>query len=469
MNKAQKDLLKGVNKLNNIVKITIGPNGRNVIIDRDNGSPLITNDGVTIARQITLPNRHERLGADVIKQASIKTNEEAGDGTTSAIVLATAIINNAQKEIFWGHNPMQIKDALLQAASQALEYLPTYTKHIHQYHDLVSVATNSCANEQDGIMVAKALTKVGVNGLVTLEMNKLGETKLLFTNGVKLATQPTSPYFTDSELQDARVLVTDGTVKSIKQILPVLEYIVKEKVPLLIIAPDFAPEVINALVLNRVKAGLQVVALRSDAYEDCAVMTNATLISPKNDLTLDQTTPQHLGHTDKVILEPNQIIVLSDDEKTPAFANHIHMIEKQIAATDDDYQKTRLKERLANLTATAAVISVGCPTEAETMEKRLRIEDAVAATSNAMREGVVQGGGLTYLKIAKHLHHQDLGERILKKSLPAITKQINKNYHFDRQNCTAVDAATVVRSVIKNAVSAAAILITTGEIISSAT
>lgn len=468
MNKAQKDIIKGVNKLNNIVKITIGPNGRNVIIDRDNGSPLITNDGVTIARQVELKNRHERLGADVIKQASIKTNEEAGDGTTSAIVLATALINNAKREMFWGHNAMQIKDALLRAAGKALEHLPEYARQIHKYHDIVCVATNSCANENDGVLVAKALTKVGANGLVTLEMNKLGETKLLFTNGVKLRTEMTSPYFTDKELVNARVLVTDGTVKSIKQILPVLEYSVKEKVPLLIMAADFSPEVINALVLNRVKAGLQVVALRSDAYEDCAVITNATLISPKNDLTLDQATAAHLGTTEKIMLNQNEILILSE-EKSPEFQAHIAMIRTQIAATDDDYQKTRLKERLANLTATAAIITVGCPTEAETMEKRLRIEDAVAATTNAMREGVVQGGGLTYSKLARHLSHQDLGERILKKSLPTITKQINRNYQFDKKHCTAVDAATVVRSVIKNAVSAAAILITTGEIISSAT
>lgn len=468
MNKAQKSLYQGVNKLNNCVKITLGPNGRNVIIDRDNGSPLITNDGVTIAKHVELNNRHEKLGADVIKQASIKTNEEAGDGTTSAIVLATAIINHARRAMAWGHNPMQIKDALLAAAHKAISFLPRHTRLVHKYPDLVSVATNSCANEADGILVAKALTKVGADGLVTLEMNKLGETKLLFTNGVKIPVQSTSPYFSDPELSDVRVLVTDGPIKTIQEILPILEHCVRTKTALVLVATDFAPEVINALILNRVKAGLQVMAVRSDAHEDCAVITNATLISPRNDLTLSQTLPAHLGTAEKIIFNPQEMVIITN-QASPFLTEHVNRLRQEMQNADSDYQKTRLKERLANLTATAAVITVGCPTEAETMEKRLRIEDAVAATSNAMRDGVVQGGGLTYVKIAAHLSSHDLGERLLKKSLPAIYRQINRNYHFRPQDCTAIDAATVIKSVIKNAVSAAAILITTGEIISNAT
>ena len=182
MNKAQKALYRGVNKLNDIVKITIGPNGRNVIIDRDNGSPLITNDGVTIAKQVTLPNRYENLGADVIKQASLKTNTEAGDGTTSAIVLATAIINQAKRALFCGYQPTQLKDALLNAANKALALLPQHVRQIHKYEDLLHVATNSCANATDGAMVAKALSKVGPDGLISLEMNQLGTTTLSFTN-----------------------------------------------------------------------------------------------------------------------------------------------------------------------------------------------------------------------------------------------------------------------------------------------
>lgn len=464
MNKAQRALFRGVNKLNNIVKITLGPNGRNVIIDRKNGSPLITNDGVTIAKEITLPNRQENLGADVIKQASLKTNTEAGDGTTSAIVLATAITNQARRAIALGYQPIQLKDALLTAAHKALEILPQHVRQIHRYEDLLQVATNSCANSTDGAMVAKALSKVGPDGLISLEMNQTGTTQLSFTNGVKISAKIASPYLNTKVLHQTKVLVTNGTVKSIQEILPLLEDSMQNKTPLLIIADDYSPEVINALVLNRAKAGLQIVAVRSTATTDCAVITNATLISPENDLTLSRATTAHLGTANQVIFEHEQMVILSD-EKSPLFEQHLNLLKDELSATTDDYHRTRLKERIANLTTTAGLISVGCPTEAETMEKRLRIEDAVAATSNAMRDGVVIGGGLTYFKIAKSLNSRDLGERILKRALPAIYRQINRNYHFDPKDCTAVDAATVIKSVIQNATSAAAILITTGAII----
>ncbi|MCQ2382266.1 MAG: chaperonin GroEL [Clostridia bacterium] len=467
MNKAQKALYHGVNKLNNIVKITIGPNGRNVIIDRNNGSPLITNDGVTIAKEVTLPNRHENLGADVIKQASLKTNTEAGDGTTSAIVLATAITNQARRAMLWGYQPMELKDALITAAHKALDLLPQHVRQIHKYEDLLHVAANSCGNDEDGALVAKALSKVGTEGLISLEMNQIGTTQLTFTNGVKLAAQIASPYLKTKSLHQVKVLVTNGTIKTIQEILPILEDAVQNKTPLLLVAADYTPEVINALVLNRAKAGLQIVAVRSQAQADCAVITNATLISPENDLTLARATNAHLGHANQVIFEAEHMVILSD-ERSPSFEQHLAMIKDELDSAPDDYHRTRLKERLANLTATAGVISVGCPTEAATMEKRLRIEDAVAATTNAMRDGVVIGGGLTYLKIAQDLDRKDIGERILKRALPAIYRQINRNYHFDAKTCTAIDAATVIKSVIQNATSAAAILITTGEIISNA-
>ena len=468
MNKAQKSLYRGVNKLNDIIKITIGPNGRNVVIDRHNGSPLITNDGVTIAKEVTLPNRHENLGADVIKQASLKTNTEAGDGTTSAIVLATAITNQARRAIQWGYQPIKIKDALFKAARKALDLLPQHIRQIHKYDDLRRVAINSCANEEDGSLVAKALSRVGPDGLISLEMNQVGTTQLTFTNGVKLPAEIASPYLQTKTLHNAKVLVTDGTIKNIQEILPLLEDAIKTQSPLLLVADDYSNEVITALVLNRAKAGLQVVAIRSNANADCAIITNATLVSPQNDLTLAQATTTHLGHANQIIFDGEHMTILSD-KKSAAFDAHINMLKNELASTTDDYRQTRLKERIANLTTTAGVISIGCPTEAATMEKRLRIEDAVAATTNAMRDGVVMGGGITYLKIAKELKNNDIGERILKKALPAIYRQINRNYHFNPNNCKVIDAATVIKSVIQNATSAAAILITTGTIISNAT
>ncbi len=468
MNKAQRAIYRGVNKLNNIVKITIGPNGRNVIIDRHNGSPLITNDGVTIAKEVTLSDRHENLGADVIKQASLKTNTEAGDGTTSAIVLATAITNQARRAIAWGHQPIKVKDALFNAARKALDLMPQYVRQIHKYEDLRRVATNSCANEEDGALVAKALSRVGPDGLISLEMNQLGTTQLTFTNGVKLSGKIASPYLQPKTLHNAKVLVTDGTIKTIQEILPLLEHAIQTQSPLLLVADDYANEVITALVLNRAKAGLQVVAVRSNAAVDCAVITNATLISPQNDLTLPQATTTHLGQASQIIFDAEHMTILSD-QRSSAFDEHIELLKAELATVTDDYRRTRLKERIANLTTTAGVISVGCPTEAATMEKRLRIEDAVAATTNAMRDGVVTGGGTTYLKIAKDLNGKDIGERILKRALPSIYKQINRNYRFNKEDCDVIDAATVVKSVIQNATSAAAILITTGTIISNAT
>ena len=329
MNKTQRALYRGVNKLNNIVKITIGPNGRNVIIDRNNGSPLITNDGVTIAKEINLTNRYENLGADVIKQASLKTNTEAGDGTTSAIVLASAITNQARRAITWGYQPIKIKDALFEAARKAIDLLPKHVHQIHKFEDLKRVATNSCANEEDGSMVAKALSRVGTDGLITLEMNQIGTTELTFTNGVKLSATMASPYFNVKKLNHVKVLVTDGVVKTIQEILPILEDAMQNHTPLLIVADDFANEVINALVLNRAKAGLQVIAVRSQSTTDCAVITNATLISPKNDLTLSQATISHLGLANQVIFDGEHMIILSD-EKSSTFDEHINILRDEL-------------------------------------------------------------------------------------------------------------------------------------------
>ncbi len=466
MNKARKQIINGVNKLNNIVKITIGPKGRNVIIDRNNGSPLITNDGVTIAKYVELPNRNEKLGADVIKQASIKTNEEAGDGTTSAIVLSTAIINNAEKEIRKGNSPIEIKESLLEAAYKCINILPRYSHKVYKYNDLISIATNSSANKKDGEMVAKALSKVGADGLVSLETNKTGQTKLSFSSGVKINMTTTSPYFTDTEYYDAKILIAQGIIKSIKEIINILEYCIKENHPLVLIANDFVPEVINALILNRVKSGLRVIALKTDELEDASVVTGATLISPKNDLTIEQARPEHLGFTDKIIFAANHSVFIKDN-KSELLDEHIKVLQCKLLEIEDEYSKTRLRERIANLTMTAAVISVGCPTDAETMEKRMRIEDAIAATTNAMKDGIVQGGGLTYIRLACNLKKNTVGERILKKSLYSITDAIMKNSPFDKSHCDIIDASTIIQSVIRNSVSAAAILITTDEIISS--
>jgi chaperonin GroEL len=333
-------------------------------------------------------------------------------------------------------------------------------------------------------LVADILTQIGTEGFVSLETNKAGKTAVIFSKGVKLPFNLMSPYFCDNidkletEYIDAKILIADGIIKSITEIISVLEDCIKNNTPLVLIADDFVPEVITALLLNRAKSNLRVVAIKcgiwatdkSTVLNDIAALTDATIISPKNDLTLADAKPAHLGSVERISINMTETTFIANNN-TAEFNKHIKRIKAQITAERDDYAKTRLRERLARLTASVAIISVGCPTDAETMEKKLRIEDAVAAATNAMRDGIVAGGGLTYKSIANQIKPTTIGGRILKKSLSSIHTQICKNAgcrHIDISP-SVIDPTTVIKSVIRNAISAAAVLLTTDGIILNVT
>ncbi|MDR1917533.1 MAG: hypothetical protein LBQ05_00940, partial [Christensenellaceae bacterium] len=329
-NEARKKIWAGVKKLNDTVSLTIGPKGKNIIIDNDNGSPLITNDGVTITKNVVLDDKYEQLGCDIVKQASLKTNDEVGDGTTSAVVLAAAIVKNAFAEIENGSDPNEIKDGLLYTAKHLINEIELQSKPCETYDDLLSVATNSCANANDGELVATAFARVGKNGLVTVTENQTGETNLTFTEGLNLEFDLMSPYFCDNiekgetVYTDAKILMYDGKINSIKEVLHILEWCVKNSAPLVLMADDFSAEIINALLLNRVKSGLRVVAVKYGIWADgktaimgdISAVTNATIINEKNDLTLATATPKHFGNCDKIIVGLTETIIFAGGNPT---------------------------------------------------------------------------------------------------------------------------------------------------------
>jgi chaperonin GroEL len=500
---ARKKILSGVNKLNDIVSLTIGPKGRNVIIDRGNGTPLITNDGVTITKNTILDDKYEQLGCDIIKQASLKTNDEVGDGTTSAVVLAAAVVNNAFREIEKGSDPNEIKNGLLAVAKKLINEIKRQSKPCKSRSDLVSAAVNSCANASDGELVARAFMRVGKNGLVTTDENPTGETKLTFSEGLNLEFDLMSPYFCDdiekcqTIYTDAKILMRDGKINSIKEVLHILEWCVQNSVPLVLMADDFSGEIINALLLNRVKSGLRVAAIKYGIWAggkaailgDISAVTNATIIGEKNDLTLTTATPEHLGSCDKIIVGLTETTMFVGN-KPQTLQDHILRIKTNLKTAKDDYTRTRLRERISKLENGIAVISVGCATAAETKERRLRTDDAVSAARAALQSGVVVGGGLSYYNLTRTIDKNSIGARILYKSLPSVIRAIYKNANINFQKAKRllcgnfgynaknneycdlfaariIDPAAVIQSVLRNAVSAAAILITTDGMITN--
>jgi chaperonin GroEL len=496
-----KKILSGVRKLNGIVGLTIGPKGRNVIIDRADGVPLITNDGVTITKTVNLPDACERLACDIIKQASLKTNDEVGDGTTSAVILSSAIVRNAIAEIKRGADPNEIKDGLLSAAAEAVEAVNRQSAPCKRHGDLLAIAVNSCANSNDGRLVADAFARVGADGLVTAEENQIGETKLRFNEGMCLPFELPSPYFIDdiekeqTVYTNAKILMTDGKISGIKEILPILEHCVKKNVPLAVMADDYSADFISALLVNRVKSNLRVIPIKYGVWagdkdailHDISAITNSTIISQKNDLTLQTATDKHLGTADKIIIGRTETTILNDTINMD-LSVYIERLRAQMKSESNAYKKTRLRERISKLENGIAIISVGCPTAAETREKVLRVEDAINAAAAAMRSGIVVGGGLTYYNLSKQIEQKGIGARILCRALPSIIQSIYKNagLNFNRvkkilhgnwgynakenKYCDLfaahiIDPAAVVTAVIRNAVSAAAILITSNGMI----
>lgn len=438
---ARAKILTGARKIAEAVKLTLGPRGRNVLVERPNADPLITNDGVTIAREIELECPYEAIGAHVLREASIKTNTQAGDGTTTSILLAQQILELASKKISFGESPVLIKEGLFEAADVVVAEVSKAALPIERSGQRRAIAINSCANVADGIMVADAVSRIGANGIVTVEENKSGTTALTFVDGLELNLELASPYFCEDAstlstiFKDAKVFITDKRINSIKEVLTVLEDCAREKAQLVIIADDYAPEVVSALVVNKVRAGLRVCALRCGFFAnqrdallgDLAALTSGEILADFSE------NPIKLGTCDKVIMSLESSKFIS--HKTDALANRVQLIKAQLDATNDEYNKARLGERLARLTNGVAVISVGCATEVEQKEKRLRVEDALAATRAACEEGIVAGGGLALLHtktaLAKYIKSMPklkrVGAEILLEVLDTPFRQICAN------------------------------------------
>jgi len=513
---ARKALEAGVNALVDTVKITLGPKGRNVVLGKKFGSPLITNDGVTIAKEIEHEDPFENLGAQIVKEVSTKTNDVVGDGTTSACVLAQAIIKEGLKNVAAGANPMIIKNGILEASEKAVEELKKVSKKVNDKKAIAQVASISAQNTTVGDLIADAMEKVGNDGVITVEESKTMDTNLSIVEGMQFDRGYASSYMvTNTEKMEAildnpSILITDKKISSIQEILPLLEQVVQSHQKLLIIADDIEGEALTTLVLNKLRGTFNVVAVKAPGFgdrrkamlEDIAILTGGKVITEEMGLELKETTLADLGRAKTVKVDKdNTTIVEGAGEKT-AIQDRIKSIKSQIEATTSDYDKEKLQERLAKLAGGVAVINVGAATEVEMKEKKLRIEDALAATRAATEEGVVAGGGVALLncisvvdKFIKTLKGDEkTGAEIVRKALEAPIKQIANNagvdgsvvvnniannsknsntYGYDALNDTYVDMVAsgiidptkVVRSALQNAASVAAILLTTESIV----
>jgi len=490
---ARRKILCGAKTLCDAVRVTIGPRGRNVVLARGN---LITNDGVTIARAVKLEDELENLGVEILREASIKTNERAGDGTTSAIVLANEILTQADKFIQTGSSPVLIKSELNSACEIALNAVEKVAVAADTFDKVCAVACNSCANESDGKMVAEALQKVGEDGVVIIEENNKGVTTITHCDGMESPLCFASPYFAlnvaklESEIVGASVVVIDAEINTINEIVPVLELAQSNGLKLVIVARNFDAEVVAALVLNRVRGGLDVTAIQCVKSLDCdAVLKDFAAACGVEVCEIGaEMTPKSVQ---KLVISMQNTRVLNP--KSVQIGQRIEQIKGQIAMSTDDFLTEKLRQRLAQLSGGVAVISVGCASQIETHERKLRLDDALMASRVAKREGIVAGGGVTYLAAASEIEKQlkTDGARILAFALQSILKQICFNagvsgevvieklqngkagFGFDALRCEycdmfkkrIIDPAAVIKNVIQNAVSVAGTLLTTEAIV----
>ena len=461
---ARKKLKIGVDKLANIVKTTLGPKGRNVVLERKYTTPLITNDGVTIAREIELEDQFENLGASLIKQVSIKTNSVAGDGTTTACVLAQAMVDEGIKNIEAGANPVHIKIGMQQALEKVKETLVSQSKPIDSNADIINIASISAGNSEIGNLIGSAMQKVGKNGIISLEDGKTSKTELKFVEGLEFDRGFVSPYMATNtekqiaELTNARVLVCDSKINNINQILPVLEECNKNGLPLLIIAEDYEQEIITMLVVNKLRGNLNVVAVkapnfadkRTQMLQDICVLTGAKLFSSATDSNIAEATIADLGYANKVSVATEKTTIIQSQKDNTNLEEHIKKLNLLKNSCTDNFDKEQIEKRIAKITGKVAIISVGAPTEVEANELKLRIEDALSATKAACQNGIVCGGGVALLKCTNSLNNlisntngdQQTGIKIVQKSLEAPARQIAKNAY--------VDDGVVIKTILDN-------------------
>ena len=511
---ARKSLQTGVDKLANAVKVTLGPKGRNVVLDKKYGSPLITNDGVTIAKEIELDDPFENMGAQLVKEVSVKTNDAAGDGTTTATVLAQALINEGMKNVAAGANPMVVKKGIKNAVDTAIATVINNSKKVSGTEDIARVATVSSGDEVIGKLIAEAMGKVTADGVITVEESKTAETYSEVVEGMQIDRGYITPYMaTDTDkmeavLDDALILITDKKISSIQEILPLLEQIVQSGKKLLIIAEDIEGEALSTLIVNKLRGTFTCVAVKAPGFgdrrkemlRDLAILTGGEVISEELGLELKDTTVDQLGRARQVKVSKENTIIVDGAGDSSAIKDRVNQIRNELSVTTSDFDKEKLQERLAKLAGGVAVIKVGAATEIEMKDKKLRIEDALSATKAAVEEGIVAGGGVALINaipavaelLATTEGDEKTGVNIVLKSLEAPIRQIaynsglegsviidkiissgKVNYGFDAYNevytdmleAGIVDPTKVTRSALENAASVASMVLTTESLV----
>lgn len=410
---ARKGMEAGINKLSNTVKVTLGPKGRNVVLDKKFGSPLITNDGVTIAREIELEDPYENMGAQLVKEVATKTNDVAGDGTTTATLLAQAIIREGLKNVAAGANPMIIQKGIKKAVEKAVEGIKEFSKPVETKESIAQVASISAADEEVGKLISDAMEKVGKDGVITVEESRSMGTTLEVVEGMQFDRGYVSPYMVtntekmEAELEDPYILITDKKITNIQEVLPVLEQIVQQGKPLLIIADDVEGEAMATLVVNKLRGTFNCVAVKAPAFgdrrkdmlQDIAILTGGTVISEDLGYELKETSIEMLGKARRVTVGKELTVIVNGAGEQSSIEERVALIRNQIEISDSEYDRDKLQERLAKLAGGVAVIQVGAATETELKERKLRIEDALAATRAAVEEGIVPGGGTVLLNV----------------------------------------------------------------------
>ena len=511
---ARKALKTGIDKLADTVKITLGPKGRNVVLDKKFGAPLITNDGVTIAKEIELEDAFENMGAQLVKEVSIKTNDAAGDGTTTATLLAQALIREGMKNVTAGANPMIIKRGIDKAVDAAVKAVIANSVQVKGTEDIARVATISSANEAIGNLIADAMDKITQDGVITIEESKTAETYSEVVKGMMFDRGYIAPYMvTDSDkmeavLDEALILITDKKISTTQEILPLLEQIVQSGRKLLIIAEDVEGEALTTLVLNKLRGTFTAVAVKAPGFgdrrkemlQDIAVLTGGTVITSDLGLELKDATLDQLGRAHQVKVEKENTIIVDGAGDPAAVASRVAQIRQLMETTTSDFDREKLQERLAKLAGGVAVIKVGAATEIEMKEKKLRVEDALAATKAAVEEGIVAGGGIAMINaipavaalVDETIGDEQTGVRIVLKALEEPVRQIAANaglegsvivenivredkvgYGFDALNevytdmipAGIVDPTKVTRSALQNAASVASMVLTTESLV----
>ena len=510
---ARKSLLEGVNKLADTVKVTLGPKGRNVVLDKSFGAPLITNDGVTIAKEIELEDKFENMGARLVKEVSEKTNDVAGDGTTTATVLAQAMIKEGVKNVAAGADPMAMKRGIDKAVKSAVDELKTISVPVNGKDDIARVASISANNDEVGELIAEAMEKVSKDGVITIEESKTSTTQLNVVEGMQFDKGYVSPYMvTDTEKMEAIVdnpyiLITDKKISNIQEILPLLESLMQQSGKLVIICDDIEGEALSTLVLNKLRGVLNVVAVKAPGFgdkrkamlQDIAILTGGEVITSDLGLELKDTQINQLGRARQIKVQKENTIIVDGSGDKQQIADRVGQIKAQIKETKSEYDKEGLQERLAKMAGGVAVIEVGAATETEMKDKKLRIEDALSATKAAVEEGIVAGGGTALINVVSAVEKtvnelaggEKLGAEIVLKSLEEPVKQIARNAglepaviadnvrkaevgvgfdaskeeYVDMKKAGIVDPTKVTRSALQNAASIASMVITTESLV----